>query len=124
YRPVGHRHDAAVCRTFPHHQSWRAWGRHRDAGSFPVPAGVHVAELRLRLGHRLYDRRSRRGHFPAQSVFREGSEMRSKSRSLLMRGVALHAALTPLAVIWLFPLWMMFIFSTMSDYGIFSPDIV
>ncbi|TCR72285.1 carbohydrate ABC transporter permease [Rhizobium sp. BK376] len=50
--------------------------------------------------------------------------MKSKSRSTLMRSIALHAALTPLAIIWLFPLWMMFVFSTMPDNGIFSPDIV
>jgi lactose/L-arabinose transport system permease protein len=41
-----------------------------------------------------------------------------------LRKIALHAVLTPLAIIWLFPLWMMFIFSTMPDYGIFSPQIV
>ena len=29
----------------------------------------------------------------------------------------------PLALIWLFPIWMMFVFSTMPDNGIFSPDI-
>ncbi|EJC83947.1 ABC-type sugar transport system, permease component [Rhizobium leguminosarum bv. trifolii WSM2297] len=50
--------------------------------------------------------------------------MRSKSQSLLIRQIALHAALAPLALIWLFPLWMMFVFSTMPDNGIFSPDIV
>ncbi|AYG57459.1 carbohydrate ABC transporter permease [Rhizobium jaguaris] len=50
--------------------------------------------------------------------------MKSKSKSTLMRSVALHALLTPLAIIWLFPLWMMFVFSTMPDYGIFSPDII
>lgn len=50
--------------------------------------------------------------------------MRSKSQSLLLRQIALHAALVPLAAIWLFPLWMMFVFSTMPDNGIFSPDIV
>lgn len=49
--------------------------------------------------------------------------MRSKSRSLLWQKIALHATLTPLALIWLFPLWMMFVFSTMPDYGIFSPNI-
>ncbi|MDQ1195641.1 carbohydrate ABC transporter permease [Agrobacterium sp. SORGH_AS 787] len=49
--------------------------------------------------------------------------MRSKSRSLLWQKIALHASLTPLALIWLFPLWMMFVFSTMPDYGIFSPNI-
>jgi lactose/L-arabinose transport system permease protein len=50
--------------------------------------------------------------------------MRSKSQSLLLRQIALHAVLTPLAIIWLFPLWMMFVFSTMSDFGIFSPEII
>ncbi|AIC31739.1 MULTISPECIES: carbohydrate ABC transporter permease [Rhizobium] len=50
--------------------------------------------------------------------------MKSKSQSLLLRQIALHAALAPLAIIWLFPLWMMFVFSTMPDNGIFSPDIV
>ncbi|QND49034.1 carbohydrate ABC transporter permease [Rhizobium lusitanum] len=50
--------------------------------------------------------------------------MKSKSRSNLMRTVALHALLTPLALIWLFPLWMMFIFSTMPDEGIFSSSII
>jgi lactose/L-arabinose transport system permease protein len=50
--------------------------------------------------------------------------MRSKSQSILLRQIALHAALVPLALIWLFPLWMMFVFSTMPDNGIFSPDIV
>ncbi|NWJ27177.1 carbohydrate ABC transporter permease [Rhizobium sp. RM] len=50
--------------------------------------------------------------------------MRSKSKSLFWQKLSLHAVLTPLAIIWLFPLWMMFVFSTMPDYGIFSPDIV
>ncbi|HEY0123121.1 MAG TPA: carbohydrate ABC transporter permease [Rhizobium sp.] len=50
--------------------------------------------------------------------------MKSKSKSNLMRSVWLHALLTPLALIWLFPLWMMFIFSTMPDEGIFSPSII
>jgi lactose/L-arabinose transport system permease protein len=50
--------------------------------------------------------------------------MKSKSRSVLTRSIVLHAVLTPLAIIWLFPLWMMFVFSTMPDTGIFSPDIV
>ncbi|GGA87312.1 sn-glycerol-3-phosphate transport system permease protein UgpE [Brucella endophytica] len=50
--------------------------------------------------------------------------MRSRSRTLLWQKIGLHAVLTPLALIWLFPLWMMFIFSTMPDHGIFSPEIV
>ncbi|WP_420962947.1 carbohydrate ABC transporter permease [Brucella sp. IR073] len=50
--------------------------------------------------------------------------MRSRSKTLLWQKIGLHAVLTPLALIWLFPLWMMFIFSTMPDHGIFSPEIV
>ncbi len=50
--------------------------------------------------------------------------MKSKSKSTLIRSLALHGLLTPLAIIWLFPLWMMFVFSTMPDYGIFSPGII
>jgi len=49
--------------------------------------------------------------------------MRSKSTGMLLRSLALHGFLTPLAVIWLFPLWMMVVFSTMPDYAIFSPRI-
>lgn len=50
--------------------------------------------------------------------------MKSKSKSTLIRSIALHGLLAPLALIWLFPLWMMFVFSTMPDYGIFSPGII
>jgi lactose/L-arabinose transport system permease protein len=39
------------------------------------------------------------------------------------RSLALHLVMAPLALIWLFPLWMMAVFSTMPDYGIFSADI-
>ncbi|MBB3945450.1 lactose/L-arabinose transport system permease protein [Rhizobium skierniewicense] len=49
--------------------------------------------------------------------------MRSRSKSLLWQKIGLHAVLLPLAVIWLFPIWMMFVFSTMPDNGIFSPNI-
>jgi lactose/L-arabinose transport system permease protein len=48
---------------------------------------------------------------------------RSKSSSEFARSLALHLFLTPLAIVWLFPLWMMAVFSTMPDYGIFSPRI-
>ncbi|TGQ35030.1 MULTISPECIES: carbohydrate ABC transporter permease [unclassified Mesorhizobium] len=48
---------------------------------------------------------------------------RSHSRARLGRSIALHLFLTPLALIWLFPLWMMAVFSTMPDNGIFSPGI-
>jgi lactose/L-arabinose transport system permease protein len=49
--------------------------------------------------------------------------MRSKSSNTTLRSVALHAFLTPLAIIWLFPLWMMFVFSTMPDNAIFSSRV-
>jgi len=49
--------------------------------------------------------------------------MSSLSSARLRRSIALHLFLTPLALIWLFPLWMMVIFSTMPDNGIFSPGI-
>ncbi|ESX97978.1 carbohydrate ABC transporter permease [Mesorhizobium sp. LNJC405B00] len=49
--------------------------------------------------------------------------MSSLSQRRRGRSVLLHLFLTPLAVIWLFPLWMMIVFSTMPDNGIFSPGI-
>jgi lactose/L-arabinose transport system permease protein len=48
---------------------------------------------------------------------------RSKAASARLRSIALHAVLAPLALIWLFPLWMMFISATMPDTGLFSPDL-
>ncbi len=47
----------------------------------------------------------------------------TRSRTRFWRQVALHAFLTPLALIWLFPLWMMVVFSTMPENGVFSPNI-
>jgi lactose/L-arabinose transport system permease protein len=49
--------------------------------------------------------------------------MTSRSQARLGRSIALHLFLTPLALVWLFPLWMMVVFSTMPDNGIFSPGI-
>jgi lactose/L-arabinose transport system permease protein len=49
--------------------------------------------------------------------------MRSRSATRLTRSLALHAVLVPLALVWLFPLWMMLVFSTMPENGIFSPSI-
>ena len=49
--------------------------------------------------------------------------MSARTSSSLKRSIGLHLVLTPLALIWLFPLWMMAIFSTMPDNGIFSPAI-
>ncbi|TJW82403.1 MAG: carbohydrate ABC transporter permease, partial [Mesorhizobium sp.] len=49
--------------------------------------------------------------------------MTSRSQRRLGRSILLHLVLTPLALVWLFPLWMMVVFSTMPDNGIFSPSI-
>jgi lactose/L-arabinose transport system permease protein len=49
--------------------------------------------------------------------------MRGKAAANTLRTTLLHLFLTPLAIVWLFPLWMMAVFSTMPDYGIFSPRI-
>ncbi len=49
--------------------------------------------------------------------------MRSKAARRLWRQVGLHAVLGPLALVWVLPLWMMVVFSTMPENGIFSPDI-
>jgi lactose/L-arabinose transport system permease protein len=49
--------------------------------------------------------------------------MRSRSTGVLIRTIALHLFLTPLAIVWLFPLWMMLVFSTMPDRAIFSPNV-
>lgn len=48
----------------------------------------------------------------------------TKSSRLLIRSLALHGVLVPLALVWLLPLWMMFVFATMPDKAIFSPDIL
>lgn len=47
----------------------------------------------------------------------------SKSGQQRLRAIGLHALLIPLALIWLFPLWMMAVFATMPDSGIFSSDL-
>ena len=49
--------------------------------------------------------------------------MRSRSAIRLGRQIVLHAILGPLAILWLLPLWMMVVFSTMPENGIFSPNI-
>jgi lactose/L-arabinose transport system permease protein len=40
-----------------------------------------------------------------------------------VRTLMLHVLLTPLAALWIFPLWMMAVFGSMPDSSIFSPDI-
>lgn len=47
----------------------------------------------------------------------------SRARNRLWRQVGLHALLVPMALLWIFPLWMMVVFSTLPENGIFSPDI-
>lgn len=49
--------------------------------------------------------------------------MKGKSARRRGRQIALHAVLGPLALVWLLPLWMMVVFSTMPENGIFSPEI-
>ena len=48
---------------------------------------------------------------------------RSRSRGRLGRAMLLHLVMVPLALLWLVPLWLMFVFATMPDQGIFSPGI-
>lgn len=49
--------------------------------------------------------------------------MRSRSATTLSRAIALHAVLVPLAVVWLFPIWMMVVFSTQPENSIFSGQL-
>ena len=49
--------------------------------------------------------------------------MRSKQRTQLVRTLMLHAFMVPLALLWLFPLFIMAMFSTMADQAIFSPGL-
>ncbi|WMT89936.1 carbohydrate ABC transporter permease [Pelagibacterium sp. H642] len=49
--------------------------------------------------------------------------MRSKSATTLTRTLALHAVLVPLAIVWLFPIWMMVVFSTQPENSIFSGQL-
>ena len=48
--------------------------------------------------------------------------MKGKAARRRWRQIALHAVLGPLALVWLLPLWMMVVFSTMPENGIFSPE--
>jgi lactose/L-arabinose transport system permease protein len=47
----------------------------------------------------------------------------SLARKRFWQQVGLHALMVPLAVLWLLPLWLMFVFSTLPENGIFSPSI-
>lgn len=48
--------------------------------------------------------------------------MRRSSRQRL-NTIILHALIVPMSLVWLFPLWMMGVFATMPDYGIYAPDL-
>ena len=48
---------------------------------------------------------------------------RSKARGRRGRIVLLHLVLAPLALLWLAPLWLMLVFATMPDQGIFAPGL-
>ncbi len=50
--------------------------------------------------------------------------MRSKSKTLALRTLGLHAVLLPLALIWLFPIWMMVVFATQPENAIFSSNLL
>lgn len=49
--------------------------------------------------------------------------MSGGGRRRLGRSLVLHSVLLPLALVWLFPLWMMATFATLPDHQIFSPDM-
>ena len=87
--------------------------------------GFTVAQFRLRLGRSPTPWRGWRSPSRCCNLLAgEGTEMR-RSRPPQLRRAASRCTLflAPLALIWLFPLWMMLVFSTMPDNGIFSPGI-
>ena len=45
------------------------------------------------------------------------------SATRLRDSFVLHMVMVPLALIWLFPLWIMMVYSTFPDSGIFDPGI-
>ncbi len=46
-----------------------------------------------------------------------------KNKAMLRRSLLLHAVIVPLAMLWLIPIWLMFIFATLGDSAIFSPQV-
>ncbi len=50
--------------------------------------------------------------------------MSSITRTKTWRSIGLHAFIVPLAILWLFPIWMMVVFATREDRAIFSPDVL
>ena len=47
----------------------------------------------------------------------------TRSNRQRLNAVILHALIAPMALVWLFPLWMMGVFATMPDYGIYAPGL-
>ncbi len=50
--------------------------------------------------------------------------MKLNARKTRMNAIAIHAVMVPLAILWLFPVYMMFIFATMGDNAMFSHRIL
>jgi len=49
--------------------------------------------------------------------------MKSKRQSQRLASIAIHVVMVPLALLWLFPIYLMAVFSTMPDRAIFDPGI-
>lgn len=49
--------------------------------------------------------------------------MTRRSTARAIRSIAMHAAAAPLAILWLIPIWMMLVFSTIPEHQIFTPDV-
>lgn len=49
--------------------------------------------------------------------------LRSKRRTERINVIVMHAVMVPLAMLWLFPIYLMAVFSTMPDRAIFDPGI-
>ncbi len=50
--------------------------------------------------------------------------MKHNARKTRKNAIAIHAVMVPLAILWLFPVYMMFIFATMGDNAMFSHRIL
>ncbi|WP_171208316.1 MULTISPECIES: carbohydrate ABC transporter permease [unclassified Ruegeria] len=49
--------------------------------------------------------------------------MSAQNSTTRWRAFGLHAFILPLALVWLMPIWLMFVFATLGDKAIFSPEI-
>lgn len=52
-----------------------------------------------------------------------GAPLRSKRRNERISQIVMHLIMVPLAVLWLFPIYLMAVYSTMPDQAIFDPGI-